>query len=123
MKKFIYKYIAETSKYKQPNAIRKIIFKAYETENRMRTFEDKTIIKIHSEYKPDQCFYNILTTWNKTNEDMRSAGNLWSLKAMIKEEQMNEDVKCYEENCFTCKIDKNVNYVRRMGKKESEQLE
>ena len=38
-------------------------------------------------------------------------------------EQMNEDVKCYEENCFTCKIDKNVNYVRRMGKKESEQLE
>ena len=123
VKKFIYKYIGETSKYKQPNAIRKIIFKAYETENRIRTFEDKTIIKIHSEYKPDQCFYNILTTWNKTNEDMRSAGNLWSLKAMIKEEQMNEDVKCYEENCFTCKIDKNVNYVRRMGKKESKQLE
>ena len=42
------------------------------------------------------------------------AGNLWSLKKMIKEESLNEIKLCTEKKCYMCNLDKHVNYEIRM---------
>ena len=42
------------------------------------------------------------------------AGNLWSLKNMIKEEVLNEIKTCTEKKCYMCNLDKHVNYEKRM---------
>ena len=45
-------------------------------------------------FKAGQCMFNLIDTWNKTKKQYRMAGNLWSLKNMIKEETLNEIKPC-----------------------------
>ena len=65
-------------------------------------------------YKAGQCIYNLIDTWNKTKKQYRMAGNIWSLKNMIKEESLNE-IKLYMvKKCYMCNLDKHVNYEKCM---------
>ena len=47
-------------------------------------------IKMSNKYKAGQCIYNLIDICNRTKKHYRKAGNLWSLKNMIKEETLHE---------------------------------
>ena len=111
--KFVYKYVSELYKYDQPLAIRKIILNASKNE-RTRLHDDKSKIKMKNNFKAGQCMFNLIDTWNKTKNQYRMAGNLWSLKKMIKEEVLNEIKLCTAKKCYMCNLDKHVNYEKRM---------
>ena len=107
------KYVSELYKYDQPLAIRKIIRNTSKNE-RTRIHDDKSKIKMKNNFKAGQCMFNLIDTWNKTKKQYRMAGNLWSLKKMIKEETLNEIKPCTEKKCYMCNLDKHVNYESRM---------
>ena len=111
--KFVYKYVSELYIYEQPLAIRKIILNVSKNE-RTRIHDDKSKIKMKNNFKAGQCMFNLIDTWNKTKKQYRMAGNLWSLKNMIKEEVLNEIKTCTEKKCYMCNLDKHVNYEKRM---------
>ena len=111
--KFVYKYVSELYKYDQPLAIRKIILNASKNE-RTRLHDDKSKIKMKNNFKAGQCMFNLIDTWNKTKNQYRMAGNLWSLKKMIKEEVLNEIKLCTAKKCYMCNLDKHVNYEKCM---------
>ena len=105
--------IRDRYKYDQPLAIRKIIRNTSKNE-RTRIHDDKSKIKMKNNFKAGQCMFNLIDTWNKTKKQYRMAGNLWSLKKMIKEETLNEIKPCTEKKCYMCNLDKHVNYESRM---------
>ena len=93
--------------------IRKIILNASKNE-RTRIHDDKSKIRMKNNFKAGQCMFNLIDTWNKTKNQYRMAGNLWSLKKMIKEEVLNEIKLCTAKKCYMCNLDKHVNYEKRM---------
>ena len=63
-----------------------------------------------------QCFFNILDNWNNTNQEIKQAGNLFSLKQMQNEKMNNEIGICKKKSCFQCEIDSGRNYSLYMMK-------
>ena len=111
--KFVYKYMSELDKYDQPMAIRKIILNTPKNE-RTRIHDDKSRIKMKSNFKAGQCIFNLINAWNQTNKQNRMAGNFWILKKMIKEEALRKIKKCTVKKCYICNIDKHVSYETSM---------
>ena len=110
--KFIFKNTNELTRHQQPEAIKEIIFKSQKTRTRLSNDPNK--IRIPNEYKKDHCFYNMIDTWNKSKNEYKMAGNLWSLKTMLKNDYANDIELCKMENCETCKIDQKRDYSRYM---------
>merc|ERR1712102_136451 len=64
---YVYRNVSETSASDQPEAIKDILFQNPNTCTiQLRSNDDTTKIKIKSEFKKGQCFYNILDTWNNS---------------------------------------------------------
>ena len=109
--------LSDTSRHVQPKAIQEILFKSSESGRNTRLHDDESKIKIHHEYKKGQAFYNIINEWNKTKTDHRMAGNLWSLKKMLKDSVLEELNICTRKNCTTCELDSKWNYERYMRRR------
>ena len=114
--KFIFQYISDNTKDQQPKAIREILFQDSEKSRETRFYDDESKVRISHQYKKGQVIYNLLSSWNQTSANQRFAGNLWSLKNIIREEINNELNPCETKNCFMCNLDKNVDYSRYMKK-------
>ena len=114
--KFIFQYISDNTKNQQPKAIQKILFQDSEKSRDTRFYDDESKVRISHQYKKGQVIYNLLSNWNHSSANQRFAGNLWSLKNIIREEINNELKPCETKNCFMCKLDKNVDYSRYMKK-------
>ena len=112
--------LSDTSRHVQPKAIQEILFKSSESGRNTRLHDDESKIKIHHEYKKGQAFYNIINEWNKTKTDHRMAGNLWSLKKMLKDSVLEELNICTRKNCTTCELDSKWNYERYMRRRWGE---
>ena len=115
--KFVFMNLSDTSRHVQPKAIQEILFKSSESGRNTRLHDDESKIKIHHEYKKGQAFYNIINEWNKTKTDHRMAGNLWSLKKMLKDSVLEELNICTRKNCTTCELDSKWNYERYMRRR------
>ena len=89
--KFIFRYISANSKDEQPPAIKEILFKQDRALRSTRLYDDESKVKIFKEYRKGQCIYNLLDAWNKADEDLRMAGNLFSLNRMIKEKNQKSN--------------------------------
>lgn len=112
--KFMLKYKNEIYTDLQPLAIKKIILKT-DTSRNTRSKNDKDLkIHIKNVHKTGQCIFNLFSTWNNTKSDLRMAGNLFSLKKMIKEKFTDTKTQCEVNNCYICNIDKNRNYEKYM---------
>ena len=107
--KFVFKFINDTND-EQPQAIGKILFQGNTNLRNLRYYDYKSNIKICDKFKKGNCLYNLLHTWNQTDYVTKSAGNFWSLKAMLKEKLYIEDKTCQKENCYICSLDANKNY-------------
>ena len=104
-------------KEKQPPAIKEILFKEKKGLRSTRLYDDESKIKIYKDYRKGQCIYNLLDAWNNTDQDLRMAGNLFSLNRMIKDKCNNEIITCNDKkNCYTRKIDYYRNYQIYMEK-------
>ena len=93
-----------------------ILFQDSEKSRDTRFYDDESKVRISHQYKKGQVIYNLLSNWNHSSANQRFAGNLWSLKNIIREEINNELKPCETKNCFMCKLDKNVDYSRYMKK-------
>ena len=114
--KFVFAYISDTTKDLQPKAIRKILFQNAEITRNTRLYDDESKIKINHEYKKGQAIYNLINVWNNGRSKFRFAGNIWSLKNMIRDEINNELKPCTTKDCYICQLDhwkKYENYMRK----------
>ena len=99
--KFIFRYISTNSKDKQPPAIKEILFKKEKALRSTRLYDDESKVKIHKDYRKGQCIFNLLDAWNNDDQDLRMAGNLFSLNRMIKEKRKNQIMPCNnKKNCY-----------------------
>ena len=113
--KFVFKNVSETSASSQPVAIRDILIHNNDcTQIQTRFDDDVTKIRIKSQFRKGQCMFSLLNTWNCANSDLRNAGNLFSLKLMLKNEINQELNECAKKDCFSCKIDANRDYSKYM---------
>ena len=112
--KFMFQYISDNTKDLQPKAIQKILFQDAEITRNTRFYDDESKVRISHQYKKGQVVYNLLSNWNNASVNQRFAGNLWSLKNIIREEINNELKPCEIKNCFMCNLDKNKDYSRYM---------
>ena len=112
--KFMFQYISDNTKDQQPKAIQKILFQDSEITRNTSFYDDESKVKISHQYKKGQVIYNLLSNWNNASVNQRFAGNLWSLKNIIREEINNELKPCEIKNCFMCNLDKNKDYSRYM---------
>ena len=112
--KFMFQYISDNTKDLQPKAIQKILFQDAEITRKTRFYDDESKVRISHQYKKGQVVYNLLSNWNNASVNQRFAGNLWSLKNIIREEINNELKPCEIKNCFMCNLDKNKDYSRYM---------
>ena len=103
--KFVFAYISDTTKDLQPKAIRKILFQNAEITRNTRLYDDESKIKINHEYKKGQAIYNLINVWNNGRSKFRFAGNMWSLKNMIRDEINNELKPCTTKDCYICQLD------------------
>jgi hypothetical protein len=113
--KFVFKYINDTNK-EQPKAIETLFFKQKTIHRNLRSYDDESKIKINDQYRKGQCLFNLLDTWNKTDFSTKSAGNVWSLKLMLKEKLSNDVRTCHKKKCFACALDSKRNYESYMKK-------
>ena len=114
--KFIFQYVSDTTKELQPKAIHDIIFQNAIIFKNTRFYDDESKIRIPHAYRKGQAIYNLISKWNNTKHELRFAGNLWSLKKMIRMEVNDNLLPCTTKNCFTCQLDKNRDYSRYMRK-------
>ena len=114
--KFVFINISNTSKDKQPKAIQNILFKNEELKKATRLQEDESKVKIFHKYRRGHAIYNILNSWNKTEVKHRMAGNILSLKNLLKESTLKELESCVRPNCMICELDSNRNYESYMMK-------
>ena len=84
--------------------------------NNDRLYENQFKIKIPDIYKKRNCFYSILTHWNNCNTDFKMAGNIFSLKQMIKNEFTQSYKPCSIKNCQICELDEERCYETYMSK-------
>ena len=98
----------------QPLAVRELI--NFPDSNIDRIYADKNRIKIPNHYKNGHCFYNILNSWNNCENDYKMAGNLFSLKKMIKDDFTKSHPPCTIKNCHICDLDKGRCYQKYMSK-------
>ena len=112
--KFVFQYVSDTTKELQPKAIHDIIFQNAVIFKNTRFYDDESKIRIPHAYCKGQAIYNLLSNWNSIKPDLRFAGNLWSLRKMIRTEVNNNLLPCTTKNCFTCQLDKNRDYTRYM---------
>ena len=73
-------------------------------------YDDETTIKIHHDYVKGHCMYNLTDQWNNADYDLKMAGNLWSLRTMIKSKMIDTIEAGSMKNCYNCNLDKNKNY-------------
>ena len=114
--KFIFMYISDTTKDQQPKAIHDILFQNTAITRHTRLHDDESKIKINHEYRKGEVIYNLLDVWNNVNFDARMAGNLFSLKKMIRNEFIEAIKPCSNKNCYICQLDKWKNYQKYMQK-------
>ena len=112
--KLVFKNKFDPSYMDQPLAVRELI--NFPDSNIDRLYADKNRIKIPNHYKNGHCFYNILNSWNNSDNDYKMAGNLYSLKKMIKEDITNSHPPCTIKNCHICDLDKGRCYQRYMSR-------
>ena len=60
--------------------------------------------------------YNLIDQWNNADYDLKMAGNLWSLRTMIKSKMIDTIEACSMKNRYNCNLDKNKNYKAYMNK-------
>ena len=113
---FIFQYVSDTTKELQPKAIHDIIFQNAIIFKNTRFYDDESKIRIPHAYRKGQAIYNLISKWNNTKHELRFAGNLWSLKKMIRMEVNDNLLPCTTKNCFTCQLDKNREYSHYMRK-------
>ena len=113
--KFVFKYKNELTKNEQPKALYDL-FNHKTTKRTTRQSNNTLNIQSKKEYKSDHCAYNIISTWNNAETDIKNSGNLWSLKQQFTETLRNEDTECHIKKCYQCKMDKNRNYTNYMNK-------
>ena len=114
--KFVFMHISDTTKDQQPKAIHNILFQKTAITRYTRLYDDESKIKINHEYRKGQAIYNLLDTWNNAKSDLRMAGNLFSLKKMIRNEFIHKIKPCLNKNCYICQLDKWKNYEKYMLK-------
>ena len=113
--KFVFNYINDAHN-ELPKAIQKILFTKNTNQRCIRSYDDQSKIKINDKYHKGTIAYSLLDTWNKTDFDTKMAGNVFSLKMMLKN-KVNEDIKsCSKKNCYICSIDYGRKYEAYMKK-------
>ena len=104
--KFVFKNTSVLSSYHQPVAIRDILLQnTNHRQIRTRFDDDDTKIRINNQYTKGQAIFDILDIWNNASHDIRNAGNLFSLKRMLKNKINTDMNECTTENCYSCRID------------------
>ena len=98
-------------------SIKEIVFKKDKGLRSTRMYDDESKIKIYKDYRKGQCIYNLLDAWNNADQDLRMAGNSFSLNRMIKDSINKQIMPCNnKKNCYICRIDLNRNYEIYMEK-------
>ena len=113
--KFVFKNTSVLSSYHQPVAIRDILLQnTNHRQIRTRFDDDDTKIRINNQYTKGQAIFDILDIWNNASYDIRNAGNLFSLKRMLKNKINTDMNECTTENCYSCRIDVHRDYSKYM---------
>ena len=76
--------------------------------------DDETKIRINNQYTKGQAIFDILDIWNNASYDIRNAGNLFSLKRMLKNKINTDMNECTTVDCYSCRIDVHSDYSKYM---------
>ena len=106
--KMVYKNKYEPLSNTQPLAIKELLIP--QNHDSLRLYHDQNKIKIPNYYKKDHCFYNMINVWNNSSDEARMAGNIWSLKRILKNKFIHSLEPCGTRNCKICQIDENKDY-------------
>ena len=60
--------------------------------------------------------HSLIKAWNSENDNIKSAGNIYSLKKLQKETATDQMKECTTNNCKICEKDKNRHYENYMNK-------
>ena len=98
----------------QPVAIRDILLNNSEKTKYLTRFDDDTTKIRPKNHKTGQCVFSLITKWNNANSNLRNAGNLFSLKRMLKNESNLNIKECMQKECFSCKVDGKRDFAKYM---------
>ena len=112
--KFVFKNFSELSAMSQPVAIRDILLNNSEKTKYLTRFDDDTTKIRPKNHKTGQCVFSLITKWNNANSNLRNAGNLFSLKRMLKNESNLNIKECMQKECFSCKVDEKRDFAKYM---------
>ena len=112
--KFVFKNFSELSAMSQPVAIRDILLNNSEKTKYLTRFDDDTTKIRPKNHKTGQCVFSLITKWNNANSNLRNAGNLFSLKRMLKNELSLNIKECMQKECFSCKVDGKRDFAKYM---------
>ena len=100
---------------KQPKAFNEIIGEA--KDDNMRSSREIVYI-INNKLRKNDCFYEIISAWNKCSNDLKEAKNFTKTKYLIKEKtiEAQSNIKCTTRNCFSCKKDAGKDFRAYMAK-------
>ena len=91
-----------------PREIGKLLFEGSSNTHNLRYYDSRSNIKISDKFQKGNCMYNIIQAWNQADSSLKSAGNLWSLKKLLKEKTSNGEKICQKRNCQICNLDANT---------------
>ena len=110
--KMIYKFKQEPLSDTQPLAIRELIIP--QNHESIRLYQEQNKIRIPNSYKYGHSLYNMIRLWNNSNPDARIAGNIWSLKKLLKNDFIQSLPTCHTKDCNICKLDEDKDYQKYM---------
>ena len=111
--KFVFKNLSESHKDQQPKAIQKLFEK---NNNRITRTDQFLKLKYNKGAKHGNIMHSLIKTWNSENDNIKSAGNIYSLKKLQKETATDQMKECTTNNCKICEKDKNRQYENYMNK-------
>ena len=99
----------------QPKAFEEIIGEP--KIDSLRSSSEKTY-KIPKNLKVNDCFYDILSSWNKADKVIKEAKNHKELKSILKKRSTKNqsEYSCKVKKCYSCKKDKKRDFEKYMKK-------
>ena len=100
---------------KQPKIFKDIIGN-FETNTNLRSSHQQKI-RIPTQFKKGNVFYNILKSWNDSEPELKNCENELKLKALFKELQKEKQKtkKCTTKRCYMCLKDKHRDFSSYMN--------
>lgn len=112
--KFVFKSKNELHSKYQPDAINEL-FKPQKELRHTRRADSFLNIRLPRGCKKGNALYSLSMQWNYAKESHKSAGNLFSLKKVLKDDIMESIEICNTRDCVICKKDAIRNYPRYQG--------